>query len=38
MPLTRAGVRALSSDGVEVEWNLDDGAAGAPGRLALYVG
>ena len=39
MPLTRwSRVRALSSDGVEVEWNLDDSRAGAPGRLALYVG
>jgi hypothetical protein len=39
LPLTRWGrVSALSPDGVEVEWNLDDSRAGAPGRLALYVG
>ena len=39
MPLTRwTRVRAVSADGVEVEWNLDDSRAGAPGRLALYVG
>jgi hypothetical protein len=39
LPLTRwSRVRALSPDGVEVEWNLDDTRAGAPGRLALYIG
>jgi hypothetical protein len=39
LPLTRWGrVSAVSPDGVEVEWNLDDSRAGAPGRLALYVG
>jgi hypothetical protein len=31
-------VSAVSPEGVEVEWNLDDSRAGAPGRLALYVG
>jgi hypothetical protein len=31
-------VTAPSPDGVEIEWNLDDSRAGAPGRLALYVG
>jgi hypothetical protein len=39
LPLTRwTRVHALSPEGVEVEWNLDDSRAGAPGRLALYVG
>jgi hypothetical protein len=39
LPLTRWGrVSAVSPDGVEVEWNLDDSRAGAPGRLAVYVG
>lgn len=39
LPLVRwSTVRALSPDGVEVELNLDDSRAGAPGRLALYVG
>jgi hypothetical protein len=39
LPLTRwSRVHALSPDGVEIEWNLDDSRAGAPGRLALYVG
>jgi hypothetical protein len=39
LPLVRWGrVSAVSPDGVEVEWNLDDSRAGAPGRLALYVG
>jgi hypothetical protein len=39
LPLTRWGrVSVVSPDGVEVEWNLDDTRAGAPGRLALYVG
>lgn len=46
VPLPRAAVglvrwttvRAVSPDGVEIEFNLDDSRAGAPGRLALYVG
>jgi hypothetical protein len=39
LPLVRwTEVRAVSPDGVEVEYNLDDTRAGAPGRLALYVG
>jgi hypothetical protein len=39
LPLTRWGrVSAISPEGVEVEWSLDDSRAGAPGRLALYVG
>jgi hypothetical protein len=39
LPLTRwTEVRALAPEGVEIEWNLDDSRAGAPGRLALYVG
>jgi hypothetical protein len=39
LPLTRwTEVRALADEGVEIEWNLDDSRAGAPGRLALYVG
>jgi len=39
LPLTRwVEVRGLGDDGVEVEWNLDDTRAGAPGRLALYAG
>jgi hypothetical protein len=39
LPLTRwSRVHAVSPDGVEIEWNLDDSRAGAPGRLALYVG
>ncbi len=38
LPLTRwVQVRGLAS-GAEVEWNLDDSRAGAPGRLALYAG
>ena len=37
LPLTRwTEVQALG-DTVEVEWNLDDSRAGAPGRLALLV-
>lgn len=37
LPLTRwTEVQALD-DAVEVEWNLDDSRAGAPGRLALMV-
>ncbi len=39
LPLVRwTEVRALTDDGVEVEWNLDDSRAGAPGRIALFVG
>lgn len=39
LPLVRwTDVSAVSDDGVEVEYNLDDSRAGAPGRLALYVG
>src|SRR4051812_6368304 len=39
LPLTRwSRVHAVSPEGVEIEWNLDDSRAGAPGRLALYVG
>jgi hypothetical protein len=39
LPLTRwSQVHAVSPDGVEIAWNLDDSRAGAPGRLALYVG
>jgi hypothetical protein len=39
LPLVRwTEVRAVSADGVEVEYNLDDSRAGAPGRLAIYVG
>lgn len=39
LPLARwTQVRALSPDGVEVEWAFDDTRAGSPGRLALYVG
>ena len=39
LPLVRwSRVVATSPDGVEVEYNLDDSRAGAPGRLALYVG
>src|SRR4051794_41946618 len=39
LPLVRWGrVSAVSPEGVEVEWNLDDSRAGAPRRLALYVG
>lgn len=37
LPLARwTEVQALG-DAVEVEWNLDDSRAGAPGRLALLV-
>ncbi|MDQ3632502.1 MAG: hypothetical protein M3417_14785 [Actinomycetota bacterium] len=37
LPLTRwTEVHALD-DAAEVEWNLDDSRAGAPGRLALLV-
>src|SRR3954449_7226300 len=39
LPLVRwSQVFAVSPDGVEIAWNLDDSRAGAPGRLALYVG
>jgi hypothetical protein len=39
LPLTRwTDVHARSEEGVEIAWNLDDSRAGAPGRLALYVG
>jgi hypothetical protein len=39
LPLTRwTEVHAISDEGVEIVWNLDDSRAGAPGRLALYVG
>lgn len=39
LPLTRwTEIRALAPEGVEIEWNLDDSRAGAPGRLALYIG
>jgi hypothetical protein len=39
LPLTRwSRVHAVSPDGIEVEWNLDDSRAGAPGRLALFIG
>ena len=39
LPLARwVDVRPAGAEGVEVAWNLDDTRAGAPGRLALYVG
>src|SRR3954454_15455824 len=39
LPLVRwSRVHAVSGDGIEIEFNLDDSRAGAPGRLALYVG
>ena len=39
LPLARwTEVHAVSPEGVEIAWNLDDSRAGAPGRLALYVG
>ena len=39
LPLARwTEVRAVGPEGVELAWNLDDTRAGAPGRLALYVG
>jgi len=39
LPLARwTMVRAAGPAGVEIEWSLDDSRAGAPGRLALYVG
>jgi hypothetical protein len=37
LPLTRWTEVQAVGDGVEVEWNLDDSRAGAPGRLALLV-
>lgn len=38
LPLARwVEVHQLGA-GAEVEWNLDDSRAGAPGRLALYAG
>jgi hypothetical protein len=38
LPLARwVEVRRVGA-GAEVEWNLDDSRAGAPGRLALYAG
>jgi hypothetical protein len=39
LPLVRwTDVHAAGEEGVEVAWNFDDTRAGAPGRLALYVG
>ena len=39
LPLARwVEVRPSGPAAVEVEWNLDDTRAGAPGRLALYAG
>jgi hypothetical protein len=39
LPVARwVEVRALGPRGAQVEWNLDDSRAGAPGRLALYAG
>jgi hypothetical protein len=39
LPLVRwVEVHAVGPEAVEVEWNLDDTRAGAPGRLALYAG
>src|SRR3954449_4841596 len=39
LPLVRwSRVYAVAPDGVEIEFNLDDSRAGAPGRLALYAG
>ncbi len=37
LPLTRWTEVQAVGDAVEVEWNLDDSRAGAPGRLALLV-
>ena len=31
-------IEAVGDDAVEIDWALDDSRAGAPGRLALYVG
>ena len=39
LPLVRwSRLYAVSPDGAEIEFNLDDSRAGAPGRLALYAG
>jgi hypothetical protein len=39
VPLARwVEVRTAGAGAAEVEWNLDDTRAGAPGRLALYAG
>ena len=38
LPLARWVQIRTVGEGVEVEWNLDDSRAGAPGRLALYAG
>ena len=39
LPLTRwTEVRDVGPGAVQVEWNLDDSRAGAPGRLVLYAG
>lgn len=39
LPLARwTEVRAVGPDAVQVEWNLDDTRAGAPGRLVLHAG
>lgn len=38
LPLTRWVEVRRTGDGAEVEWNLDDSRAGAPGRLALFAG
>ena len=37
LPLTRWTEVQAIGEAVEVEWNLDDSRAGAPGRLALLV-
>ncbi|HEX2084791.1 MAG TPA: hypothetical protein VHF89_03845 [Solirubrobacteraceae bacterium] len=38
LPLVRWVEVRPSGSGAEIEWNLDDTRAGAPGRLALYAG
>ena len=38
LPLARWVEVVEVGEGAEVAWNLDDSRAGAPGRLALYVG
>lgn len=38
LPLARWVEVRRVGDGAEVEWNLDDSRAGAPGRLALFAG
>jgi hypothetical protein len=38
LPLARWIEVTEVGSGAEVAWNLDDSRAGAPGRLALYVG